>query len=461
MATTVIANEQITLLNNHPPRVGQYVLYWMQQSQRAEDNHALEFAVQQANRQQCPLVVLFTLLPGHPVANARHFTFMLEGLQETQAALSQRGIKLIVQMGEPVSLVQTLAQAASSLICDRGYLRRQRRWRAQVAATVTCQVYQVESDLIVPVELASTKREWAARTFRPRHQKQADRFLLPLQTTALEQPALALALPELELTDLPALVAKLAIDQSVAPVSHIFRGGTAAGKEQLQRFLTAALPNYQTDRTQPDRGSVSHVSPYLHFGQLSPRSVAGALREQRTRAPEEVASYLDELLIRRELAYNFVYYTPDYDQYSSLPEWAQKTLAEHRADHRPRRYTQAELETAETHDRYWNAAMSEMKHTGYMHNYMRMYWGKKILEWSKTPEVAYQTALALNNKYFLDGRDPNSYANIGWVFGLHDRSWGERAIFGKVRYLAASGLERKSDIEAYVRWVDELTGSKG
>lgn len=456
MVTTVIDDERLQLLNTHPPRAGQYVLYWMQQSQRAEENHALEFAVQQANRQQLPLVVLFALLPGHPVANARHFTFMLEGLQETQAALACRGIKLIVQMGEPVQLVAAAAQRASILVCDCGYLRRQRHWREQVAAAVTCQVYQVESDLIVPVAIASGKREWAARTFRPRHQKQVERFLNTLRTTALDHHALDLDLAEIKLDDIGQIVGQLAIDQQVAPVSHIFPGGTAAGKRRLQRFLSRALPNYQTDRTQPDRGSVSHVSPYLHFGQLSPLYVARQLREQQEKAPEEVASYLDELLIRRELAHNFVYYTPDYDRYSALPDWAQKTLAEHRSDYRPHRYTQAELEAAATHDRYWNAAMQEMKLTGYMHNYMRMYWGKKILEWSKTPELAYQTALALNNKYFLDGRDPNSYANVGWIFGLHDRSWGERAIFGKTRYLAASGLERKSDIDAYVRWVAGL-----
>jgi deoxyribodipyrimidine photo-lyase len=198
------------------------------------------------------------------------------------------------------------------------------------------------------------------------------------------------------------------------------------------------------------------VSKYLHFGQLSPLYIALELRKQGANVNEQVASYLDELLIRRELTYNFVYYTPDYDKYSCLPDWVQKTLDEHRADVRPHRYTFNQLEAAQTHDPYWNAAMLEMKTTGYMHNYMRMYWGKKILEWCKTPEAAYATALTLNNKYFLDGRDPNSYGNVGWIFGLHDRSWGEREIFGKVRFLSASGLERKSDIDAYVEWVKGL-----
>ncbi len=457
MTTAVIADEQIKLLNQQAPRAGRYVLYWMQQSQRAESNHALEFAIQQANKAQLPLVVGFGLLPGHPVANARHFTFMLEGLRATQAALHERGIKLVVRRGNPAQIALELAAEAALLICDRGYLRRQRQWREKVAQAAGCQVYQVESELVVPVEVASGKREWAARTFRPRHQKQLDRFLVELRPTTLDHPSLDLDLDGLALDEIGTIVRGLAIDQSVTPVSHFFKGGTAEGKAHLQRFLQQELADYHEHRKQPETSSVSHVSKYLHFGQLSPLYIALQLRKQAARADEQVASYLDELLIRRELTYNFVYYTPDYDQYSALPEWAKKTLGEHRADPRPHRYTHAELEAASTHDPYWNAAMQEMKLTGYMHNYMRMYWGKKILEWSSTPEAAYQTALAINNKYFLDGRDPNSYGNVAWVFGLHDRSWGERAIFGKIRYLAASGLERKSDIDAYVRWVNQLT----
>jgi deoxyribodipyrimidine photo-lyase len=162
------------------------------------------------------------------------------------------------------------------------------------------------------------------------------------------------------------------------------------------------------------------------------------------------AAYLEQLIVRRELAFNFVYYTDDYDQFTCLPEWARKTLDHHAGDKRNPVYSRKALETAQTHDPYWNAAMMEMKHTGYMHNYMRMYWGKKILEWTRDPEQAFKTALAINNEYFLDGRDPNSYAGVAWIFGKHDRPWPERPIFGKVRYMAASGLERKCDIQAYV-----------
>ena len=167
-------------------------------------------------------------------------------------------------------------------------------------------------------------------------------------------------------------------------------------------------------------------------------------------------AYLEQLIVRRELAMNFAHYAENYDSYKCIPQWAQKTLKEHRSDRREFIYTRKQLENAETHDEYWNAAMREMKVTGFMHNYMRMYWGKKILEWSKTPQYAFKTTLAINNKYFLDGRDPNSYTGVAWVYGVHDRAWSERPIFGKIRYMTASGLERKCDIQGYVKKIDDL-----
>ena len=201
------------------------------------------------------------------------------------------------------------------------------------------------------------------------------------------------------------------------------------------------------NRNQPQTDDISHMSPYLHFGQLSPLYLALQIKAAASRLKEAQEAYLEELIVRRELAMNFVNYTPKYDSYACLPQWAQKTLTQHRKDPREYVYTRSRLEEAETHDEYWNAAMREMKITGFMHNYMRMYWGKKILEWSKTPEHAFRTTLAINNKYFLDGRDPNSYAGVAWVFGVHDRAWFERPMFGKIRYMAASGLERKCDIQ--------------
>lgn len=197
------------------------------------------------------------------------------------------------------------------------------------------------------------------------------------------------------------------------------------------------------------------MSKYLHFGQISPVYIALEIQDANA-SRKNTDSYLEELIVRRELPINFVYYTPDYDSFSCLPGWARDTLKEHEDDQHEYVYARQQLEDAETHDEYWNAAMREMRYTGYMHNYMRMYWGKKILEWSNTPEYAFRTALYLNNKYFLDGRDSNSFANVAWIFGVHDRGWTERQVYGKVRYMSAGGLERKAKPQKYVEKVNGL-----
>ena len=219
------------------------------------------------------------------------------------------------------------------------------------------------------------------------------------------------------------------------------------------------LERYADERAEPAREQVSFLSAYLHFGQISPVEIALAVARSKKKQ-ESRATYLEELIVRRELAMNFVEYEPNYDRYACLPQWARRTLDEHRGDSRPHRYGQNPLTEAKTHDPYWNAAMREMRVTGYMHNHMRMYWGKKILEWSPSPEQGFATALALNNRYFLCGRDANSYANVAWCFGLHDRPWPERPIFGKVRSMTAAGLERKIDIDGYLKRVDELCAAE-
>ncbi|MBV8938117.1 MAG: deoxyribodipyrimidine photolyase, partial [Alphaproteobacteria bacterium] len=260
---------------------------------------------------------------------------------------------------------------------------------------------------------------------------------------------------DVELTDIPALLAKLNIDRSAPPVGNI-RGGYREAKRRVDEFATRRLQRYVAARAHPGEAEVSTLSPYLHFGQISPVEVGVAARDAK--APDEnSASFLEELIVRRELAMNFVHTTPNYGQYDCLPEWARQALAAHRRDRREHLYGWDQLAGANTHDPYWNAAMREMLLTGYMHNYMRMYWGKKVLEWSPSPEEGYAALLRLNNMFFLDGRDANSYANVGWVFGLHDRPWPERPIFGKVRSMTASGLRRKTDIDDYVRQISALS----
>jgi len=451
-----IHNSRIQILNDLDVRQGDFVLYWMQQSQRAEYNHALEYAVQQANKMAQGVVVVFGLMAKYPEANLRHYTFMLEGLREIQAALAKRGIKMAVQKGNPAEIALSAGRRASLIVCDRGYLRHQRLWRQKIAQNAGCRVVQIESDVVVPLGVVSNKAEYAARTIRPKINKCLKDYLIEFKPTKIKKPSLQSRVSGLDLSDIEAVAKKMPLAKGVLPVSGFFTGGTSKAKKIFKDFLRNQFEHYVENRNQPQTDGVSHMSKYLHFGQISPLYLALQILKTEKRFKEAREAYLEELIVRRELAMNFVYYTPDYDAYTCLPAWAQKTLAEHKKDRREYRYTRRQLENAKTHDKYWNAAMREMKFTGFMHNYMRMYWGKKILEWSQTPEQAFKTTLAINNKYFLDGRDANSYTGIAWIFGVHDRAWFERPIFGKVRYMAASGLERKCDIQAYVAKVNVL-----
>jgi len=450
-----IQDARIQVLNDRDVAQGRYVLYWMQQSQRAQMNHALEYAVHEANRLKQGVVVAFGLTDEYPDANLRHYTFMLEGLRETAQALRQRNIRLVMRRGSPAAVAMELGREASLLVCDRGYLRHQRQWRQTVAREAACRVVQVESDLIVPVETASGKAEIGARTLRSRIHRQLADYLKPLPPIAVGTPTGELKLEAIPVDNPAALLRTLRIDRSVPPVSGRFRGGTSEAERRFTEFLKNRLTRYEQNHNQPQTDDISCMSPYLHFGQIAPLYLA--LEVTQASAPQAAKdAFLEEMIVRRELACNFTHFTANYDSYTCLPGWAQQSLAEHRRDRREYRYSAARLENAETHDPYWNAAMREMVCTGFTHNHMRMYWGKKILEWSRTPEDGFATTLALNNKYFLDGRDPNSYAGVAWVYGVHDRAWPQRAIYGKVRSMMASGLERKCDIRAYVRKVETL-----
>jgi deoxyribodipyrimidine photo-lyase len=460
MAIQKIQRERVQNLNEAEVREGDYVLYWMQSSQRAEQNHALEYAVKRANELDQRLLVVFGLTDDYPEANLRHYTFMLEGLKDVQEALEKRGIKMAVRKGSPEEVALDAAKHASLVITDRGYMRPQKKWREKVAGKAGCLVIQVESDVVVPVELASEKRETAARTLRPKIQEYLDDFLVGLTPTKISKQSLNLKAEGLDLSDIEKVLDGMDLDRSVGALSHLYRGGTSEAKKVFRRFLKDSFDAYTGHRNQPQTDDVSHMSKYLHFGQISPIWLVLQARKASTKK-DNIEGFVEELVVRRELSMNFVLYTPDYDSYSNLPDWAKKTLEEHRGDDREHTYTREQLESAETHDEYWNAAMKEMVHTGYMHNHMRMYWGKKILGWSSTPEHAYRTTLYLNNKYFLDGRDPNSFANVAWIFGQHDRGWTEREVYGKVRYMSASGLERKAKPEQYVEKVEKRIGASG
>mgnify|MGYP006277941219 CR=1 FL=1 len=454
----MIEETRIKRLNDQSVRrEGALVVYWMQASQRAEYNHALEYAIQQSNDLGKPVVVFFGITDSYPGANLRHYRFMLQGLRETEGRLAGRGISLIVRHQPPERAIREFAEEAALVVTDRGYLRFQRQWREEVTDNILCPLIQVETDVIVPVEVASGKREYSARTIRPKIRKHLDTYLVAPEQQPVNHPSADLSLGSFSLKDIDESLSRLAIDRTVAPVDT-YPGGRLAALGYLEDFLESKLDHYHELRNNPTTDVLSHMSPYLQFGQISPLEIA--LRVKGRDSPGE-EDYLEELIVRRELSMNFCSYDANYDSLDCLPEWARETLAVHQDDEREYVYSIDEFENAETHDVYWNAAQREMLCTGKMHGYMRMYWGKKILEWTEIPEEGYEIAIYLNNKYELDGRNPNGYAGVGWCFGNHDQGWRERPVFGKVRYMNANGLRRKFDADAYVRQVNDITTLSG
>lgn len=454
----MIHDTRLRLLSTQPENPQSlYVLYWMQQAQRAQCNHALEYALREAAWLKKPVLVAFGVTDDYPQANERHYTFMLQGLQQTQQTLAKRGIQMIVRHQPPEVMAAELSREACLVVTDKGYLRPQKHWRSYVAAHSPVRVMEVETDAIVPVEVASDKEAFAARTLRPRITRVLEEYLRPLPMEDVAVPSLNLLTADardLDLSRIDKAARQLRINRSITAVTT-FTGGYAQADALLSHFIGHKLRHYDEHRNEPAGDGISHLSPYLHFGQISPLEVALRVRDAVTSAGQSATDvYLEELIVRRELAINFVHYNAQYDQYSCLPDWARQTLADHAGDPRPFVYRFEQLEQALTHDPYWNAAQQEMRTTGKMHNYMRMYWGKKIIEWTRSPQEAYETALTLNNTWNLDGRDANSYAGVAWCFGKHDRPWTRRPVFGTVRYMNDNGLKRKFDMQAYLRKVD-------
>lgn len=359
---------------------------------------------------------------------------------------------MVVRHQSPEVGAVELSRQADLVVVDRGYLKIQRAWRSYVAKRIDCPLIQVESDVVVPVETASPKEEFSAATFRPKIRKLVPTFLTPLTENQPRCSSLNFDFDEFDISDTERAMSLLNIDHSVKKVS-CFHGGTKAAKKHLHHFIAEKLECYADLRNDPTRDYLSNMSPYLHFGQISPIYIALKIMEARSRGEE---AFLEEMIVRRELSINFIVYNQGYDEFAGLPDWAQRTLIEHVEDPREYLYSQGDLERAQTHDPYWNACQKEMMITGKMHGYMRMYWGKKILEWTKTPAEGMKIALYLNNKYELDGRDPNGFTGVAWCFGKHDRPWFERNIFGKIRYMNDNGLKRKFDADEYVKRINAL-----
>ena len=463
----VVAPERVRVLRRSPLGTGP-VLFWMQRAQRTVDNPALELALALGARWDRPVFVLCAIDAHESGLSERTALFMLQGLRDVGARLRERGVGFACAQGDTVDVVTAAAAGAAAIVTERAYLRHEVAWRDAVADRSPVSVVEVESEVVVPVALAAQKAVYAARSLRPALSRLADGFALPSPVVDVARPwpseAAVPPLPGRDVTALlhdgAALLPRLGLAGTAGRVDGWYEGGEVRAERTLDAFIRERLPGYAEHRRVPHEGSVSRLGMHLRFGQIAPGRVLRAVRRSVDGVPAEAReAFVEELLVRRELAVNFVAFTPGYDTYASaLPAWAQATLAAHRDDPREHRYDRDALAAGHTHDPYWNAAMTEMRETGYLHNHMRMYWGKKILEWSATPEAAYATALALNDGYLLDGRDPNSYAGVGWVFGLHDRPWFERAIFGTVRYMNANGLRRKSQPDAYVRMVQERIG---
>jgi len=469
-APSVTPCERVHILRDAAGPAPGPVVYWMQQAQRLRDNAALEHALALASRWQRPVVIVVGLDAGYPGATERAFVFMLQGLREVRDAARQRGIGFVARLGRPDVVALHAARSAAALVCDRGYLRHQRAWRHAVAEAAPVGVVEIEGEAIVPVATASDKAEYAARTLRPKLWRVAERFRTPpVQVdVACAWPSDA-DLPgagedvSAALDDPHALARRLAPASVAASVSDWFTGGERAAWRQLERFLDSRLVHYAEGRSQPQRDAVSYLGMYLHFGHIAAQRVwhEAVTRAAAVAVPQQaIDAFSEELVVRRELAINHAWYVADYDRYSGLPDWARATLAKHASDPREASYDLDALIAAETHDPYWNAAMLELRETGYMHNYMRMYWGKRIIAWSADPAEGFEHTRVLNDRYFLDGRDPNSCAGVAWLYGRHDRPWPERPIFGTVRTMVAGGLERKTDPRAYIRKVRQRIAAR-
>lgn len=447
----LIHTDRLQKLNDNELKRGDFVLYWMQASQRTEYNHALEYAIDQSNILKKPLLTAFCLLDNYPHANESHYRFMIEGLSEVKQSLMKRSVGFTVNMAHPTKEIPLLAEDASLVVVDRDYQREQREWRRKVADSVDCPLIQVESNVVVPVETVSQKEEYSAGTIRPKIGRLIDKYLEPLRKRKVKQRYEEQSVDSIELTDISDVLRNLRI-KNRGNQDIRFRGGTNQARKLLKEFIQTDLDVFDTLRNDPSQDRLSNMSPYLHFGQISPLEIA--LEVLKTKSPGS-ETYLEELIVRRELSMNFVFFNRNYDNIECLPNWAKDTLDLHSLDSREYTYSYHELEQATTHDSYWNAAQKEMTKFGKMHGYMRMYWGKKILEWTDSPEEAYRISITLNDKYELDGRDPNGYTGVAWCFGKHDRAWKEREVFGKVRYMNDRGLKRKFDIEKYVQRISD------
>jgi deoxyribodipyrimidine photo-lyase len=446
-----------------PDPNGKCVVYWMQRAQRGRDNHALDLAVRIANRLGLPLVVYFAGIANFPNANLRHYAFLNRGLVDVEADLADRNISFVLRNTPNQSHERFLSDVkAAFLIGDENPMREPERWRCELAARIKIPFWIVDADVVVPSKLIE-RAQYGAYTIRPRLYRLLPEFLVPYENPKAEKEwkrpkgLLADSVHE-DMTR-----GWKDLDRCVEPV-EAWVGGHHSAMNRLQHFVTKLLKNYERDRNRPELDGSSALSPFLHFGHIGPLTIAlavDAAASKNAALKPACDAYFNELIVWRELAVNFVKYTPHYDTPDCAEDWAKKTISEHARDEREQLYTLQQLEAAETYDQLWNAAQTQMVRHGWMHNVMRMYWAKKILEWTPDAPTAVKWSIYLNDKYQLDGRDPNGYAGIAWsILGKFDRAWGERPVFGKIRYMSGASTGRKFDSKLYIEQMRALSGAE-
>jgi len=425
------------------------IVYWMSRDQRIQDNWALLFAQQLANEKHRHLAVVFNLVPDFLEAAFRQYSFMIKGLQEVEAECSQLNIPFKLLSGNPVKTIPAFIKEinASVLVTDFDPLKIKQVWKTGISEKINISFYEADAHNIVPARYVSQKQEFAAYTIRPKILKNLPEFLeeYPLVTKRKKTEQLIF-----DITDWQKVIKTLNVNRDIKE-SPLFIPGTKAAFNTLNDFLNNRFNIYSSERNDPNADAQSGLSPYLHFGQISAQRIALNTRSFKGNKESEEA-FLEELIVRRELADNFCLYNPHYDSFEGFHPWAKETLENHLSDERKETYSIEQFEKALTHEDLWNAAQTELVTTGKMHGYMRMYWAKKILEWSKSPAEALQTAIYLNDKYSIDGRDPNGYTGCAWsIGGVHDRAWFEREVFGKIRYMNRNGAKSKFDINSYIK----------
>jgi deoxyribodipyrimidine photo-lyase len=428
-----------------PDPEGRCVVYWMRRSLRAEDNLALEIAIAAGNFLEKWVLVFFSLVSVSN-ANLRHYTFMAEAFADIEEQLRRKNVRFILRHEPDDSVAGFCAETkAALLVTDENPLRGPEKRLRRVMERLRIPVWSVDADVVVPTKLVPGK-QYAARIIRPKLARLRDQFLVEPKG-GVARVSWHGTLPTVSADE--TAIQGLAIDGSVQP-SRFVRGGWNRAMGAMRVFVRNRLSDYPKRRNHPEENGTSHLSPYLHFGQISPVRIAlEVLKADAPSAAKE--AFLDQLITWRELSINFVRYNETYDSIECAEPWSARTLANHSKDKRPVLFNERQLENAETYDPIWNAAQIQMVEHGWMHNYMRMYWGKKILEWTRSPAEAFQIAVRLNDKYEIDGRDPNGYAGIAWaIAGKLDRPWFERPIFGQIRYMSAASTGKKFDSKKYI-----------